>query len=50
VPIHVKVVSGEDYSKWVQEQLKNKAAAGADGAAKVSQAATASVVVAQRAQ
>jgi len=50
MPIHVKVVSGEDYSKWVQEQLKNKAAAGADGAAKVSQAATASVVVAQRAQ
>jgi len=50
MPIPVKVVSGEDYSKWVQEQLKNKAAAGADGAAKVSQAATASVVVAQRAQ
>jgi len=49
-PIHVKVVSGEDYSKWVQEQLKNKAAAGADGPAKVSQAATASVVVVQRAQ
>ena len=50
MPIHVKVVSGEDYSKWVQEQLKKKSASGADGAAKVSQAAAASVVVAQRAQ
>lgn len=33
MPIHVKIVSHEDYTKWVQEQLGDKAAA-ADGADK----------------
>lgn len=49
MPIHVKVVSGADYTKWVQEQLKKKTAAGTDGA-KVSEAAPSTVVVARQAQ